>query len=126
MTRAKVTSLSFVRFWYIKLRALVHLRDWDALDAFARSKKSPIGYEPWVEHLVSTGNHRQAVAYIAKCEQRNKVELYVKTGEWVLAGNECVRKSERGRLLELKSRAPNAVIAAQLDQLVGEMDAAGM
>lgn len=44
----------------------------------------------------------------------------------MLAGQECVRKSERGRLLELKSRAPNAVIAAQLEQLVGEMEAAGM
>lgn len=27
---------------------------------------------------------------------------------------------------DLKSRAPNAIIAAQLDQLVGEMDQAGM
>ncbi|KWU43122.1 hypothetical protein RHOSPDRAFT_20057 [Rhodotorula sp. JG-1b] len=106
------------RFWYIKLRALVALRDWDALDTFARSKKSPIGYEPWVDELIRAGAHRQAVRYVDRCDPRNRVELYIKCGEWVMAGQECVRRGERGRLQELKNRAPNKIIAAQLDELV--------
>lgn len=36
------------RWWWIKLKALVELKDWEGLDAFAKSKKSPIGYEPFV------------------------------------------------------------------------------
>jgi len=32
------------RFWYIKLYALTSIRDFEALDAFAKSKRSPIGY----------------------------------------------------------------------------------
>jgi hypothetical protein len=32
------------RFWWLKLRALVEMRDWEELEQFARSKKSPIGY----------------------------------------------------------------------------------
>ncbi|TKA54279.1 hypothetical protein B0A53_03371 [Rhodotorula sp. CCFEE 5036] len=95
------------RFWYIKLRALVALRDWDALDTFARSKKSPIGYEPWVDELIRAGAHRQAVRYVDRCDPRNRVELYIKCGEWVMAGQE-----------ELKNRAPNKIIAAQLDELM--------
>lgn len=87
------------RFWHVKLRALTSLRDWAALEQFARSRKSPIGYEPFVEHLVATGNHRQAVGFVGRCEQRNKVELFVKCGEWGLAGSECVRRGERGKLL---------------------------
>lgn len=33
------------RYWWIKLRALVEIRDWENLEKFAKSKKSPIGYE---------------------------------------------------------------------------------
>jgi indole-3-glycerol phosphate synthase len=33
------------RFWWIKLQGLVEIRDWEELEKFAKSKKSPIGYE---------------------------------------------------------------------------------
>lgn len=36
------------RWWWLKLKVLVELKDWEGLDAFAKSKKSPIGYEPFV------------------------------------------------------------------------------
>lgn len=85
-------------FWYVKMKALVEVRDWEGLETFANSKKSPIGYEPWVEHLIASGSHRQAVAFIPRCELRNRVELYVKCGEWVMAGQESVRRADKGRL----------------------------
>ncbi|KAK4703063.1 vacuolar protein sorting-associated protein 16, partial [Phenoliferia sp. Uapishka_3] len=113
------------RFWYVKMKALVEMRDWDGLETFSK-KKSPIGFEPWVEHLISTGSPRQAVTYVAKCEQKNKVELYVKCGEWVMAGQECVRRSDRGRLQDLRRRSPNGVISAELDQLLDELSHGGM
>ncbi|GAA6015045.1 hypothetical protein JCM11491_001639 [Sporobolomyces phaffii] len=120
-------SIPDKRFWYVKMKSLVSLRDWDALDAFSRSRKTcPIGYEPWVDELIRAGAQRQAVKYVDKCEGRNRVELYVKAGEWVLAGEEAVRRNERGKLLDLKSRAPNSIIAAQLDELVRSMEQAGM
>jgi hypothetical protein len=36
------------RWWWLKLKALVNVRDWEGLEAFAKSKKSPIGYEAFV------------------------------------------------------------------------------
>ncbi|GJN89287.1 hypothetical protein Rhopal_002267-T1 [Rhodotorula paludigena] len=96
------------RFWYLKLRALISLRDWDALDSFAKSKKSPIGYEPFVLELIRAGAHRQATRFVDRCDARNRVELYVKAGEWVAAGQD-----------------PNNVIAAQLDELLQEMNTSG-
>lgn len=36
------------RFWWIKLKALATTHNWEGLEAFAKSKKSPIGYEPFV------------------------------------------------------------------------------
>lgn len=39
------------RFWWIKLKALARNKDWDGLENFSKSKKSPIGYEPFVVSL---------------------------------------------------------------------------
>ena len=36
------------RFWWIKIKALARNKDWEGLENFAKSKKSPIGYEPFV------------------------------------------------------------------------------
>ena len=32
------------RFWWLKLKATVEVKDWDELDRFSKTKKSPIGY----------------------------------------------------------------------------------
>lgn len=40
------------RWWWVKLKALASIKDWDGLEAFAKSKKSPIGYEPFVVSFV--------------------------------------------------------------------------
>lgn len=110
------------RFWHVKMRALIEQRDWEQLESFAKSKKSPIGYEPWVEQLLATGNLRQATAYVNRCEQRNRIELFVKCGEWVEAGREAARRQDRGKVMELQGRAPNAVIAAQLEEIAQSME----
>jgi hypothetical protein len=41
------------RFWWIKIKALARNKDWDGLETFAKSKKSPIGYEPFVVSRLS-------------------------------------------------------------------------
>ncbi|TFY83531.1 hypothetical protein EWM64_g490 [Hericium alpestre] len=81
------------RFWYIKLHALTKTRDFEGLDAFARSKRSPIGYEAFVRHLVEKGHPKEASSYVAKCDAHKRVDLYIECGEWRMAGKEC---KERG------------------------------
>jgi hypothetical protein len=110
-------SLGACSFWLVKMKALVEVRDWEGLELFAKSKKSPVGYEvrtaahyqvrvgrpevaqPFVDHLVATGNHRQALNFVPRCEQRHRVELYIKCGEWLKAAQECRDRGDRGRLL---------------------------
>ena len=65
---------------------MIESRDWEGLNVFSRSKKSPIGYEPFVEKLLASGNPRQALQYIGRCETQNRADLYVRAGDWVKAG----------------------------------------
>jgi vacuolar protein sorting-associated protein 16 len=86
------------RFWYVKLRALTAIRDWTALEEFARSKRSPIGYEPFVRHLVQAGHTKEAASYVPRCDSPKRVDLYIECGDWRAAGKECKERGDKVRL----------------------------
>lgn len=100
-------SVSSDRFWWLKLKALTELKDWDGLEAFAKSKRSPIGYEPFVvsgngillpissanhsrmqTHLLAVKQPARAVVFVPRCDAKNRVELYVKCDDWAKAAAE--------------------------------------
>lgn len=87
------------RWWYLKLAAHIATRDFATLLAFSKSKRSPIGYEPFVLALIAAGAQREAVSYVGRCDSAKRVDLLVKAGEWVGAGRECVRKGSRDELV---------------------------
>lgn len=107
------------------MKALVEIRDWEGLETFAKSKKSPIGYEPFVTTIIASGAQRQAISFVPRCDPRNRIEMFVKCGEWIMAGAEAVRTSDRNALMDLKQRSPNSIIAAQLDQLLEDLHNSG-
>ncbi|KAF8483136.1 Vps16, C-terminal region-domain-containing protein [Gautieria morchelliformis] len=109
------------RFWYLKVQALIEMRDFNTLDVFARSKRSPIGYEPFVRILLENGHQREAVAYIPRCDAERRVDLYIECDEWRMAGKECKDRGNRARLDELRRKCPNSLIARELDQLATSM-----
>ncbi|KAG5732305.1 Vacuolar protein sorting-associated protein 16 like protein [Termitomyces sp. T112] len=106
------------RFWYLKLHALTFLGDFEALEAFSKSKRSPIGYEAFVRHLVDTGHTREAVAYVPRCDGPKRAEMYVLCGEWRLAGNTCKERGDKKGLEDLRKKAPNSMVARELDQIL--------
>ncbi|KAF8800582.1 vacuolar assembling/sorting protein VPS16 [Phlegmacium glaucopus] len=105
------------RFWYIKLYALTEARNFEALDAFAKSRRSPIGYEPFVHHLVQKGFPKEAIPYVAKCDSPRRADLYVECGEWRMAGRECKERNDKAKLEELRKKAPNSMVARELDAM---------
>ena len=78
--------------------ALTEVRDFEALEAFAKSKRSPIGYEPFVHHLVEKGMVKEAIPYVARCDSPKRADLYVECGEWRLAGKECKDRNDKAKL----------------------------
>ncbi|KIJ59378.1 hypothetical protein HYDPIDRAFT_118596 [Hydnomerulius pinastri MD-312] len=109
------------RFWYIKLHALTALRDFDGLDTFARSKRSPIGYEAFVRHLVEMGHSKEAAAYVMRCDAPKRVDLYVLCDDWRAAGRECKERGDKKGLEQLKKRCPNSLIVRELEQMGSSM-----
>ena len=87
------------RFWWIKLKAMAQMKEWDALETFAKSRKSPIGYEPFVNHLLSIGQPARAAAYVVRCDAKLRADLYVKCGDWGRAA-EAAKERGDGQKLE--------------------------
>ncbi|KAG1902172.1 Vps16, C-terminal region-domain-containing protein [Suillus fuscotomentosus] len=109
------------RFWYLKLHALTAMRDFDALDAFARSRRSPIGYEAFVKHLVEAGHLKEAASYVMRCDGPKRVGLYVLCEDWRAAGRECKERGDKKGMEQLRKSCPNSLIARELDQLMASM-----
>jgi hypothetical protein len=82
----------------MKLHALTTLQDFDALESFAKSKRSPIGYEAFVRHLVDTGHPKEATKYVPKCDGPRRAEMYVLCGEWRMAGAVCKERGDKKQL----------------------------
>ncbi|PFH57008.1 hypothetical protein XA68_15649 [Ophiocordyceps unilateralis] len=96
--------------WWIRLRALVAKRDWTEIEEISKTKKSPIGWEPFFNLTLQAGNPRLASVFVAKCTglaAGEAMTMYEKCGMRTQAAAEAVRlKDEDGwkRLLETAGR----------------------
>ncbi|KAI8966780.1 vacuolar protein sorting-associated protein 16 [Daldinia sp. FL1419] len=92
--------------WWIRLRALVAKRDWNEIEDIAKSRKSPIGWEPFFNQILQAGNARLAASFIPKCtnlEPGAAITMYEKCGMRVKAAEEAVKTKDADawvRLLE--------------------------
>ncbi|CAG8569116.1 1317_t:CDS:10 [Ambispora gerdemannii] len=109
------------RFWWIKLKALVEMREWTELDKLAKSKKSPIGYEPFVEECIKAMQHREAAKYVLKCEPTVRPGLFIKVGDFKAAGQEALGLKDVQLLREIRSKCTNHIIAQELDAYIAQL-----
>ncbi|KAF9530298.1 vacuolar assembling/sorting protein VPS16 [Crepidotus variabilis] len=114
-------KVSDKRFWYTKMYALVEAKDFEGLENFAKSKRSPIGYEVFVRHLVEKGFPREGIQYIAKCDSSKRADLYVDCGEWRMAAKECKERNDKAKLEQLKQKAPNSLVVREYEQVLSTM-----
>lgn len=71
-------QVSDKRAAWLKLRGLAAGNRWDDLLSYANEKKSPIGYEPFVEVCMSRSNFSAAEAYCEKvADLGRRSQLYL-------------------------------------------------
>jgi len=98
------------RFWWLRIAALGEAADWGELDRFAKSQKSPIGYEPFLDVCLKNNNKYEAEKYLPKVLQKNKVRYHIKLSKLEEAAEIALQnKNEQ----ELKMVADNCDITNQ-------------
>ncbi|EDV90801.1 vacuolar protein sorting-associated protein 16 homolog [Drosophila grimshawi] len=66
------------RYWWMRILIMAERLNWLELEKFSKGKKSPIGYEPFVEVCLQQDNKDEARKYIARCPDKRKVHWYMR------------------------------------------------
>jgi len=69
------------RYYWLKVYATAEARNWLELERFSKTKKSPIGYEPFVEACVKYNARVEAEKYIPRVSAENKVKCLIQVGD---------------------------------------------
>lgn len=107
--------------WHTKLRALIDARNFVELEEWSRVKKSPIGWEPFYEGVLASGNQKLAGSYVSKiggnAEWKQRVEMWVRCGMVSRAAEEAGRYKDVEILRELREKAKGAELV-EVERLI--------
>ena len=118
----KITDKTYT---WLKLRALVNARHWNELEEMSKHKKSPIGWEPFFNEVLSAGNTRVASIFVPKCTNLGvpeRVEMWIKCGLLVKAGEEAFKAKDRALLEEIRGKASGSA-SVEVERLIGMLPA---
>uniref|UniRef100_A0A3Q3XGA3 Vacuolar protein sorting-associated protein 16 homolog n=1 Tax=Mola mola TaxID=94237 RepID=A0A3Q3XGA3_MOLML len=83
------------RYWWLKLKSLAEKEEWEELEKFSKSKKSPIGYLPFVEVCMKSNNKYEARKYVSKVTPEQKVRAHLAISDLEGAADAAIeRKNE--------------------------------
>ncbi|XP_077525219.1 vacuolar protein sorting-associated protein 16 homolog [Amblyomma americanum] len=114
------------RFWWLKIKVLADKELWMELEKFSKSKKSPIGYEPFVDICWEHKNKFEAQKYMQKVKDENKVRYLVKIGNLEEAAKVAFEQKDDSALnfiltkCTAANRAVSEKIATMKQQLAGK------
>ncbi|CAI7616873.1 unnamed protein product [Penicillium discolor] len=110
-------------FWWLRLRALVAKRDWGELEEIAKLKKSPIGWEPFYNEILGAGNTKLASGFVPKCTHlppAERIEMWVKCGMIVKAGEEAQKTKDLNTLELLRTKASGPA-ATEIERMINQL-----
>ncbi|KUJ22069.1 vacuolar protein-like protein sorting vps16 [Mollisia scopiformis] len=109
--------------WWIRLRALVAKRDWNELEEWSKTRKSPIGWEPFFALILSAGNPKLASIFIPKAapslQPGETIGMYEKCGMRVKAAEEAVKIKDVESVDRLRNAAGIGTIEGREIERIG-------
>ncbi|XP_075898377.1 vacuolar protein sorting-associated protein 16 homolog isoform X1 [Nelusetta ayraudi] len=80
------------RYWWLKLKSLAEKEEWEELEKFSKSKKSPIGYLPFVEVCMKSNNKYEAKKYVSKVMPEQKVRAHLAVSDLEGAADAAIER----------------------------------
>nr|XP_029505781.1 vacuolar protein sorting-associated protein 16 homolog [Oncorhynchus nerka] len=87
------------------------------MEKFAKSKKSPIGYLPFVEVCVKQHNKYEAKKYVSKVTPEQKVKAHLAIGDLEGAAEAAIERRSEGEISTVLSRCSPTTDRALLERL---------
>ncbi|KAI4538236.1 hypothetical protein MG293_011639 [Ovis ammon polii] len=123
------------RLWWLKLTALADLEDWEELEKFSKSKKSPIGYlvrenrralpdvfppsspKPFVEICMKQHNKYEAKKYASRVGPEQKVKALLLVGDVAQAADVAIEHRNEAEMSLVLSHCTGATDGATADKI---------
>lgn len=105
------------RFWWLKLKALAEKADWEELEKFAKSKKSPIGYLPFVEVCIKHHSKYEARKYVSRVTPEQKVKAHLAVGDLESATEAAIERRNESEISTVLSRCSATTDQALMERL---------
>ncbi|KAE8628373.1 hypothetical protein XENTR_v10007488 [Xenopus tropicalis] len=96
------------RYWWLKISALAEKEDWEELEKFSKSKKSAIGYLPFVEICMKHQNKVEAKKYIARVGIEQRVKAFLLVGDLDQAAESAIEHRNEQEMNMVLSRCASA------------------
>nr|CAG4635949.1 EOG090X01BU [Eubosmina coregoni]SVE69644.1 EOG090X01BU [Eubosmina coregoni] len=110
------------RFWWLKLTTLAEIGDWIELEKLSRLKKSPIGYEPFVDVCLQYDKMDEAQKYLPKVEEHLSIKYYVKAKLFNDAAQIAFQRKDTDALHYIQSRcASNREAVDKINGLIARL-----
>lgn len=104
---AKDFKLSDKKMFFIKIRALAEAHQWDALERMGKEKRSPVGWQPFVDVCIEGDNLPLAAEFIGKLpDLRRQAEEYEKIGYMEAAQNAATQAKDEPLLNRIRANMP--------------------
>uniref|UniRef100_A0A8C9XYI8 Vacuolar protein sorting-associated protein 16 homolog n=1 Tax=Sander lucioperca TaxID=283035 RepID=A0A8C9XYI8_SANLU len=94
------------RFWWLKLKSLAEKEEWEELEKFSKSKKSPIGYLAFVEVCMKSNNKPEAKKYVSKVTPEQRVKAHLAVGDLEGAADAAIERKSDSELAAVLARCP--------------------
>lgn len=116
--------LSEKTFWWVRLRAQIAARSWAEIEDLSKTRKSPIGWQPFFNGLLAAGNPKLASLFVPKCQgttSEGRVEMWMKCGMVKEAAQEAHKVKDLKMLDELRGKASRPGDAAEVERLINTL-----
>lgn len=92
------------RYWWLRILAHARNGEWKQLENFSKEKKSPIGYEPFVDVCFERNEREEAQKYMSRVRDDLKVKYYVKIGMLKQAAQTAFDQKDTQALIAVQSK----------------------
>lgn len=91
------------KFWWLKITVLADSGNWLELERFSKSKKPPIGFEPFVDVCVQHKEIYEAKKYIQKVKEENRIKYFIKANLLEDAAKAAFEKKDLNTLNQIQA-----------------------
>ncbi|KAJ7327284.1 hypothetical protein JRQ81_017043 [Phrynocephalus forsythii] len=109
------------RFWWLKINALAEQGDWEEMEKFSKSKKSPVGYLPFVEVCMKHHNRHEAKKFAPRVAPEQRVKAFLLVGDLNQAADAAIERKNEGEMNLVLSKCSDATLAARLNQAKAQL-----